>query len=122
MTVLQPVQVIRYVRPRLENGTWSNLGGATFVFTMDYNTRTVRVQHALCSSKDNFNKALGLKTALASGFREVDLDLFQGFADKLGGFVNAYQMMLSTFSVAGMLSPSESVFIKKWMAQGLNEQ
>jgi hypothetical protein len=68
------------------------------------------------------SKALGLKTALASGFREVDLDLFQGFADKLGGFVNAYQMMLSTFSVAGMLSPSETVFIKKWMDQGLNEQ
>jgi hypothetical protein len=119
--MIQPVQVIRYVRPRLENGTWSNLGGATFVFTMDYNNRTVRVQHALCSSKDNFNKALGLKTALASGFREFNLDSFQEFADKLGGFVLAYQMMLSTFSVSGTLSSSEAVFVKKWNAQNLND-
>lgn len=113
------VRVIRYVRPRLENYCFSNLGGVTFVFTMDYNARTVAVQSAICSSKDNFNKADGLKYALSTSPRRFNLDKFQAFADDEGGFVQAYLAILKSESVSDAVLPSEKVLLRKMQDQNL---
>lgn len=119
MPVLSPVRVIRYVRPRLENYCFSNLGGVTFVFTLDYNLRTVEVQTAICSSKDNFNKADGLKYALESSPRKFNLDKFQAFADEEGGFVHAYIAVLKSEAVSEAVLPSEKVLLRKMADQRL---
>jgi len=110
------VQFIRYVRPRDEEGGISNLGGATFVFTLNYKNRTVEIQTALCSPKDNFDKKLGLQTALISTPRVINLDKFQQLANQWGGFVPAYIHTLSVLNVVESISNPELVFLRKFLA------
>ncbi len=121
-------KVIRYVRPYADNENCtdvserflSNLGGATFVFDMDYDTREVVVRFSICSMEDNFSKELGLQQAYANPTaRKFNLDRFQKFADIEGGFVAAFLAMLETDRVRGELTQSEKNLLRKMDEQGL---
>lgn len=118
---MSTTKVIRYVRPFTEDtGRLSNLGGATFVFDMDYTTREVVARFSICSSEDNFSKELGLKQAYANPTaRKFNLDRFQEFAHKEGGFVDAYIAMLETDRVRGELAAAEKNLLRKMDEQGL---
>jgi hypothetical protein len=119
MSYLAPVSVIRYVRPMFTDSKLANLGGVTFVFTMDYNIRTVSVQFAICSPKDNFDKKAGIAHARSTPVRVFNLDKFQAYADQTGGFVSAYLHIASSDDVTGTLSVNERNLLKKMALQQL---
>ena len=105
------ITVCRYLRPvaLFETGYgYSNLGGTTFVFKMDYSKRTVDVKFSICRANENFNKKEGLRFAERQDGDTYNLDRFQALADDLGGFTNAYLSLLNSKYVAGTLTPRES--------------
>ena len=107
------VSVIRYLRKLEHSHHTSNLGGITFVFTMDYEKRTVDVYFSVCNSKENFNKKDGIKIALAAGIeRKLDVDKFRKLADIKGGFVDAYIAIVEIESVIGSISKREKVLLR----------
>ena len=113
---LDHVRVIRYLRNWAKHNPFeaSNLGGVTLVFDMDYITRTVAIRFSICSDKDNFDKALGLSTAVSTiAERILDLDNFRKLADIKGGFLDAYYAIMQAGIVDGTLSSREKVFLKK---------
>lgn len=55
--------VVRYSRYTDEFGGVEARGGVTYVFELDYKKRTAKVGIAVCSLKENFNKATGRKLA-----------------------------------------------------------
>ena len=104
------ITVCRYIRPVAEfrDGVgYSNLGGTTFVFTMDYGKRTVNVKFSICRSDENFNKKEGLAWANKQRGETFNLDKFQMMADAVGGFTLAYLNLLSSKYVTGTLSTRE---------------
>jgi hypothetical protein len=120
--VVKHVRVIRYLRNLTQNYEPSNLGGVTLVFDMDYEDRTVAVRFSICSEKENFNKALGLETAINSGVERIlPLDPFRKLADIKGGFLDAYYAMIETDQVQGAISEREKLFLKKVDAHKFNE-
>lgn len=108
------VTVIRYVRPLLGNGHYSNLGGITFLFELDYTRRTINIYFSVCSSKENFNKKEGIEIAKQAGIeRQFNYDKFQQLATLKGGFVDAYISILESEQVMGVLTKRESILLKK---------
>jgi len=55
--------VVRYSRYTDWLNGVNSRGGVTYVFKLNYNNRTAKVGIAVCSLKDNFNKATGRKLA-----------------------------------------------------------
>ena len=105
------ISVCRYVRPiaQFRDGAgYSNLGGVTLLFTMDYGRRTVNVKFSICRANENFNKKDGITEAAKQRGVEFNLDKFQLLADHCGGFTNAYLNMLNTSYVAGTLNVRET--------------
>jgi len=123
MNTLTEVKVIRFLRPfNVVTGYPENLGGVTFIFFLDYEKRTLAIRHAICSATDNFQKKLGINTALNAPFvREFDLDYFSGIADLHGGFIDAYLQILTDESdrKGVACSPQETFLMKKICEQGL---
>jgi hypothetical protein len=122
MKDLKSVRVIRYLRKYQTYGTTfenhyhahGNLGGATFIFDLDYVQRTVSVSFSICADDENFNKELGIKTAIECGVeRTMDLDGFRKLADDTGGFVDAYWNVVQASQALGTLSKREKVLLKK---------
>lgn len=93
-------RVVRYFRTRNNNFEVSNLGGASFVFDLDYVERKVKVRFSVCSLKDNFDKKLGVAVAENSTAEEFDLDAFRNKADMFGGFVRYYARYMETKPVS----------------------
>lgn len=94
--MIDKVRVIRYLRGTQKK----NLGGATLIFDINYDTREIEVRLSICSDKDNFCKSLGKETAEYNGIiRKLHLDLFRKCADHRCGFTNAYIAMIETDSV-----------------------
>jgi hypothetical protein len=117
-----PVKVIRYVRPYTDQSemSYSNLGGATFVFDLDYNARKVEIKFAICATRENFSKELGTAAAnMAPESRTFDLDKFQKLSDSAGGFVDGYLRIVETEAVLGTLMQCERTLIKKMKEQNL---
>ena len=105
------ITVCRYIRPIAKfNGkiAYSNLGGVTLVYTMDYGKRTVDVRFSICRPNENFNKANGLAYAMAAASDQYDLDKFRALADSVGGFTNAYSNLLNCKYVSGSLTTRET--------------
>jgi hypothetical protein len=119
MSDLKSVQIIRYLRP--QNKYWcknpdshSNLGGATFLFDLDYVQRTVSISFSICAIDENFNKELGVITATECGVERVmDLDGFRKLADDTGGFVDAYWYVVLTSQATGTITKREKMLLKK---------
>jgi hypothetical protein len=112
--MVKHVRVIRYLRNLTKNYEPSNLGGVTLMFDMDYEDRTVAIRFSICSEKENFNKELGLQTAIDSGVERIlPLDPFRKLADIKGGFLDAYYAMIETDQVQGAISNREKLFLKK---------
>lgn len=109
------ITVCRYIRPvaQFENAiAYSNLGGVTFVFTMDYGKRTVNAKFSICRKNENFNKKDGLRHAVETDGVTYNLDKFQAMANIAGGFTNAYISMLSSKFVAETLTPREKTLLE----------
>ena len=108
------IKVCRYIRPVAEfkQGLgYSNLGGVTLVFTMDYGQRTVNVKFSICRADENFNKKDGLAWAEKQVGETFNLDKFQTMADAYGGFSYAYHHLLNAKFVNEQLTPRESTLI-----------
>jgi hypothetical protein len=122
MSDVKQVQVIRYLRPYGTFGSTyenhyhapGNLGGVTFIFDLDYVQRTISISFSICAMDENFNKELGIKTALDCGVeRTMDLDGFRKLADDTGGFVDAYWNVVQASQALGTLSKREKLLLKK---------
>ena len=112
---LKRVKIVRYLRPK-SNFTTHNLGGATFVFDLDYEQRKVSVFFAITPKDKNFNKQVGIDCAINSGVaRTVPLDAMRSLADQEGGFVDAYWTMLNIEKhfPGNTLTQREKVLLKK---------
>jgi hypothetical protein len=84
------ITVIRYVRKDSRDWKNSNLGGATFAFEVDFNTRKVKCAASVCSYKDNFDKSLGVQVALQRLLDPAQSVEFQyEYVDRFKGLVNA---------------------------------
>ena len=104
------ITVCRYIRPvaLFETGIgYSNLGGTTLVFIMDYGKRTVNVKFSICRANENFNKREGLAWAMKQEGETINLDKFQDMSDKVGGFTDAYINLLNCKYVTGDVTPRE---------------
>lgn len=109
------IKVCRYIRPIAEfkQGIgYSNLGGVTMLFTMDYGRRNVNVKFSICRPDENFSKKEGLERAEQQVGETFSLDRFQEMADAVGGFTAAYMNLLGTKYVTGQLSQRESALWK----------
>jgi len=109
MTTLNKVQVVRYIRPvvfdtNTGKSSPNNLGGVTFVFTMDYIARTIAIQYAVCSDTENFDKDQGKEFALQSEVMVYDLGKFRELADQFGGFAKATITIFRTSILTGEIS------------------
>jgi hypothetical protein len=97
-------------------GQASNLGGVTFIFDMDYMTRTVDISFSICSIKENFCKAIGISVAEEPGVERVlMLDQFQKYANIEGieGFVPAYLNFLMSNQMNDSNSNRETLLLEK---------
>jgi len=104
------ITVCRYIRPvaLFETGvSYSNLGGITLVFIMDYGKRTVNIKFSICRANENFNKHDGQMWAMKQEGETINLDKFQTMADQVGGFTDAYINLLNCRYVLGDLTPRE---------------
>ena len=104
------ITVCRYIRPVALFNTgigYSNLGGITLVFIMDYGKRTVNVKFSICRADENFNKHDGQAWAMKQEGDTINLDKFQAMADQCGGFTNAYVNLLNCKYVTGEATPRE---------------
>jgi len=104
------IKVCRYIRPVVlfkQGVGYSNLGGVTLVFTMDYGRRTVNVKFSICRDDENFNKKDGLSWAEKQVGETFNLDKFQSMADVMGGFTQAYLNLLNAKYVNESLTPRE---------------
>ena len=120
---IKQVTVVRHLRPWIEEPSGFpnyahryNLGGATFLFDMDYETRQVVVSFAICAEKENFCAKKGIEVARISGFERVlPLDGFRKLADIKGGFIDAYWSLLETNKdiEPGYLTEKERLLLKK---------
>jgi len=113
------VEFARYLRPTDNNGNDSNLGGVTFLFTVDYTLRLVNVRFAICAANDNFNKETGLCVARQSVPRLLNLDKFQDYANRASGFVNAFINVATVEELTGTATRDLLVLLKKLREQNL---
>jgi hypothetical protein len=91
--MIDKVTVIRYIRKDSEIWEDSNLGGATVVFELDYNTRKVKAAVSVCSEDDNFNKKLGIETAMRRlNANEQCIEFPLDYVDHFQGLVNAFRV------------------------------
>lgn len=113
---VENVTVVRHLRPYMMDETHHNIGGATFLFELDYKTRQVVVMFAICASNENFNRKKGVEVARVSGVERIlPLDGFQKLANNKGGFIDAYWDLIK---VNGDVDPSyltdrERLLLKK---------
>lgn len=116
---LKKVRVIRHLRSEAYDFTAdrmikSNLGGVTLLFDLDYMDRTVNILFSMAAKDENFDRDIAITVAENNGVvRSLDLDAFRILADEVGGFVPAYQSVLRTATVSGLvLSKREKQLIK----------
>lgn len=114
-------RIVRHVRYTDEKtGEYSARGGITFLFGLNYLNRTVDVSFAICSSKDNFCKADGIRYAEELGVeRTMNLDEFQKYANLPShrGFVNAYINILLANKCIDLNSEREDNLLQKALKQ-----
>jgi len=113
------VEFARYLRPTDKNGNDSNLGGVTFLFTVDYTLRLATVRFAICSANDNFDKKTGCDIAHQAVTRSFNLDKFQDYANRAGGFVNALVNVATVEELTGTATRDLLLLLKKLREQNL---
>lgn len=114
---LVSTSIIRHCRYVHKNGyDIESRGGVTFVFKLNYLNRTVDVSFAICSTKDNFCKADGIRYAEELGVeRTMNLDEFQKYANQQQhtGFVSAYISLLKAGKCMDLNSEREDGLLNK---------
>jgi len=98
------VEVIRHVRYRETNFSFSAKGGATFLCILNYITNIVTVYPAFCSEDDNFNKQEGIKQSHDNWKRDM------GFRLQLAELSNDYTL---TTSILNELEQGQFVWTSK---------
>lgn len=91
------LRVVRYARPKQNEIFNDNLYGITFVYDIDYDTRTVDVCWSVCNG-DNFEKKVGVEQALKRQKLKFPLEAVKGtgltkaclihlFGEEIGGMM-----------------------------------